>query len=96
MTLSGVVPDIDGLGVIAEMATETSSNPVFWWSEYHHILCHNIGFGSALALVVALSASRRTCTTLLAVLAFHLHLAADLVGSRGPDGYPWPMSFSPV
>ena len=93
MTLSGVVPDIDGLGVIAEIATEDSSNPVYWWSEYHHVLCHNIGFGLALAVVVAFSASRRTCTTLLAVLVFHLHLVADLVGSRGPNGYQWPIPY---
>ncbi len=93
MTLSGVVPDIDGLGVIAEIATENSSNPVYWWSEYHHVLCHNIGFGLALAVGVAFSASRRTCTTLLAVLVFHLHLVADLVGSRGPNGYQWPIPY---
>ena len=93
VTLSGVVPDIDGLGVIAEIATENSSNPVYWWSEYHHVLCHNIGFGLAIAVAVPLVASRRTCTTLLAVLAFHLHLVADLVGSRGPNGYQWPIPY---
>jgi len=26
-------------------------------------------------------------------LAFHLHLLGDLVGSRGPDGYQWPIPY---
>jgi hypothetical protein len=29
----------------------------------------------------------------LAFLAFHLHLLGDLVGSRGPDGYQWPIPY---
>ena len=32
-------------------------------------------------------------TALLALTAFHLHLLGDLVGSRGPDGYQWPISY---
>ncbi|MGW8187035.1 MAG: hypothetical protein ACWGNK_07205 [Desulfobacterales bacterium] len=30
---------------------------------------------------------------LLAVAAFHLHLLCDLVGSRGSDGYQWPIPY---
>ena len=29
----------------------------------------------------------------LAFLAFHLHLLGDLVGSKGPDGYQWPIPY---
>ena len=93
VTLAAVIPDIDGLGVFAELATENSSTPVYWWSEYHHVLCHNVGFGLLLAVSVALLAVRRTITTLLAVGVFHLHLLADLMGSRGPDGYQWPIPY---
>ena len=32
-------------------------------------------------------------TGFLALLAFHLHLLGDLVGSRGPDGYQWPIPY---
>ena len=93
VTMAAVLPDIDGLGLIAEVATENSSAPVYWWSEYHHVLCHNAGFGILIALVAALLAVRRTITTLLVILVFHLHLLADLVGSRGPDGYSWPIPY---
>jgi inner membrane protein len=30
---------------------------------------------------------------LLAMVSFHLHLLEDLAGSRGPDGYPWPIPY---
>src|SRR5260370_38133837 len=29
----------------------------------------------------------------LALVAFHLHLLEDLVGSRGPDGFNWPIPY---
>jgi len=29
----------------------------------------------------------------LAFLSFHLHLFCDLIGSRGPDGYSWPIPY---
>jgi hypothetical protein len=29
----------------------------------------------------------------MAFAAFHLHLLEDLVGSRGPDGYIWPVPY---
>jgi hypothetical protein len=93
VTVSGVVPDVDGLGLIAEIATERSESPLYWWSEYHHVLCHNVGFALVVAVVAALGASRRAWTALLAVGAFHVHLLADLVGSRGPDGYVWPIPY---
>lgn len=93
VTMSGVVLDIDALGVIAEIATENTSTPLYWWSTYHHVLCHNIGFGLILIIIVALIAVRRWITVFLALIAFHLHLLGDLVGSRGPDDYQWPIPY---
>jgi inner membrane protein len=29
----------------------------------------------------------------LALVSFHLHLIEDLAGSRGPDGYQWPIPY---
>ena len=43
VTIAGVIPDIDGLGIVAEILTRNSERPLNWWSEYHHAL-HNIGF----------------------------------------------------
>ena len=93
VTLAGIVPDLDGLGIVAEIATENTSNFMPWWSKYHHVLCHNIGFGLAVTVAVFLASVRRWKAALLALLVFHLHLIGDLVGAKGPDGYQWPIPY---
>src|SRR3954470_18828592 len=35
VTWASVVPDIDGLGIIAEWTTRNSTHPLNWWSDYH-------------------------------------------------------------
>jgi hypothetical protein len=89
---AAVAPDLDGLGLIAEIATRESREPLYWWSEYHHRLGHNLG---ACLLVTALAAValRRFWPVLLVAVSFHLHLLGDLVGARGPDGYQWPIPY---
>jgi hypothetical protein len=93
VTLAGIVPDLDGLGIVAEIATENTSNFLPWWSQYHHVLCHNLGFGLMITVTVFLASVRRWISALLALLVFHLHLIGDLVGAKGPDGYQWPIPY---
>jgi inner membrane protein len=62
-------------------------------SEYHHVFAHNLGFVLFVTVIAALIAARRSATACLAILVLHLHLLADLVGSRGPDGYQWPIPY---
>ena len=93
VTLSGVIPDIDGVGIIAELLTENTSMPLIWYSKYHHVLGHNLGLGLILVVTVFLLSIKRWVSAVLALLAFHLHLLGDLVGSRGPDGYQWPIPY---
>ncbi len=89
---AGLAPDLDGLGIFPELATRNSADPVLWWSEYHHLLAHNLAFGLLVAGAVAVI-TRRLKIGALALLAFHLHLACDLIGSKGPDGYRWPIAY---
>ena len=91
VTWASVVPDIDGLGIIAEWATRNSNHPLNWWSDYHHVLGHNIGFAILVSASAAILARQKLATTLLVFVSFHLHLLGDLVGARGPDGYQWPI-----
>ena len=93
VTVSGVIPDIDSLGIIAEKLTQGSDHPLLWWSKYHHVLAHNLGFGLFVATVVFVMAKKKWLTTGLAFLSFHLHLLGDIVGARGPDGYQWPIPY---
>lgn len=93
VTWASVVPDVDGLGIIAEWATRHSQHPLNWWSDYHHILGHNIGFAVFVSVVAAFFAQKKLTTALLVFLSFHLHLLGDLVGARGPDGDQWPIPY---
>ena len=43
--------------------------------------------------MAAALAKRRLITAGLALFAFHLHLFCDLIGSRGPEGYQWPIPY---
>ena len=93
VTWAGVVPDVDGLGIVADWLTRSFSHPLNWWGDYHHILAHNLGFALAVAVVPAILAKQRVKTTFLVLLSSHLHLLADLVGARGPDGEQWPIPY---
>lgn len=92
VTLAGVVPDVDGLGIVAEYLTRNSHHPVEWFSTYHHSL-HSLLFAIAVTGVSFALATQRWKTAGLVFLSFHIHLLEDLVGSRGPDGYQWPIPY---
>lgn len=92
VTLACVVPDIDGLGIIPELLTRNSSHPLLWFTLYHHSL-HTLAFALVVAVVSFVLASHRWKVAWLALVSFHLHLLEDLAGSRGPDGYQWPIPY---
>ena len=98
VTLAGVAPDVDGLGAIADALTKNSRHPLDWFARYHHSL-HNFGFALLVFIAAYALANQRGKTAALALLSFHIHLFEDLIGSRAPDGYQWPipylMPFSP-
>ena len=93
VTLAAVVPDLDGFGLPIEILTRNSAHPLTWWSDYHHILGHNLGFALLVTAVAAALARRKSLTALLVFGAFHLHLFCDLIGARGPDGHQWPIPY---
>ncbi len=89
---ASVASDLDGIGLFAELVTRDSDRPLFWWSEYHHVLGHNLLFALVLGALAWLF-TRKAAVSLLAVAMVHLHVACDLIGSRGPDGYQWPIPY---
>ena len=94
IAVAGVAPDLDGLGIIGEYLTRNSSRPLTWYSDYHHVLGHNVGFALIVAGVTyALSRRRRRLASALAFVSVHLHLLLDVAGSRGSDGYQWPIPY---
>ncbi len=92
VTLACVAPDIDGLGIIPELLTRNSAHPLLWFSQYHHSL-HNLAFAVVVTALAFVVAARKWKTAALAFLSFHVHLFEDVLGSRGPDGYQWPIPY---
>lgn len=93
VTAAAFAPDLDGIGIIAELATKNSADPLWWWTEYHHVLGHNLVAGIVLCGVAFSLAKRKMVTALMVFGIFHLHLLGDLMGSRAPDGYDWPIPY---
>lgn len=93
VTIAGIIPDVDGLGIIAEKLTVGTDRPLLWWTEYHHVIGHNLGFCLLVAGCVFAVSEKRWKAAGLAGLAFHLHLIGDVIGARGPDGFQWPIPY---
>jgi len=93
VTIASVIPDIDGFGILPELLTRGTSHEVFWWTEYHHTLCHNLLSAVVYTAIAAVIARARLRTSIMAFLSFHLHLLGDVIGARGPDGYQWPIPY---
>lgn len=93
VTVAGIIPDIDALGLVVEHTPLHAVIQANWFSEYHHVLAHNLGCALLIGVVSILFCRRRMVAPMLAFAAFHLHLLGDIVGSRGPDGYQWPIPY---
>lgn len=93
VTVAGIIPDIDAAGIVAEKLTIESETPLLWWTNYHHVLTHNIGFCLLVCAGVFAASRKKWTAAALAALSFHLHLLGDIIGARGPEGYPWPIPY---
>ena len=95
VTLAGILPDVDGLGLIVDFATEgLSLKQTHLYAQYHHYLLHGALGGILIAALLASFARHRWRVALLALLVFHLHLLCDFVGSRGPSPEDlWPIFY---
>ena len=93
VTVAGVIPDLDGFGLPIELLTRNSKHPLTWWSDYHHVLGHNLGFCLLVTVAGFILAGQRWKVAGLVFISFHLHLLCDLIGARGPDGEQWPIPY---
>jgi inner membrane protein len=96
VTLAGILPDADGLGIFLDLARSAYSghDSFFYYQYYHHYLTH--GWPAAILLTALLNcfARRHLRTALLCFFVFHLHLLCDLIGSRGPSPADiWPIYY---
>lgn len=97
MTLAGVLPDVDGLGMVVDVAKSLVSQEemtFLYYQKFHHLWLH--GWPAALVLAFALAgfAKQRLRVAGWCLVAFHLHLLGDLLGSRGPSPADlWPICY---
>jgi inner membrane protein len=91
VTLAGVSPDLDGLGVAADLITRGRTD---WYGTWHHLLCHNLAFAILFSVLAgAMVKGHRLRTITLAFLMVHGHFLLDLIGSKGRDGDLWPIPY---
>ena len=96
VALAGVIPDIDGLGVVWDILS--GSGKFEFYQQYHHVFGHNIFFGFLVAASGLLLGVRKQLVAVLMFVSFHLHLIGDIAGSRGLGNdfwdvpYFWPLS----
>jgi len=92
VTLAGVTPDLDGMGILLDFAA--GRHPAAGaYATYHHVLAHNLAAGVLMALLAFALARRRWVCAALGFVSFHLHLLGDLVGSAGPGGSIWTLAY---
>ena len=95
VTLAGVIPDADGLGLILDGLNHAMGHPRSnFYEHYHHLLLHGIFGACVISLLLAAFARQRLHVALLSLLLVHLHLLCDFVGSRGPTAEDlWPIFY---
>jgi inner membrane protein len=99
VTLAGIAPDLDGLGILLDIANGSfARGQVYYYPEYHHWLAHGLPAALLCSAVLAAWGRRRWRVFGLCLLVFHLHLLCDLAGSRGPGPNDfWPIYyFGPI
>jgi inner membrane protein len=89
ISVSAVIADVDGFGIVIDFLTTRTT----FYQDFHHTLGHNLLFGIFVTLIFSWFASRKFLTGILVFICFHLHLLEDLIGSRSPDGYQWPIPY---
>ncbi|KAB2654113.1 MAG: hypothetical protein DVB33_00525 [Verrucomicrobia bacterium] len=98
IALAGVIPDLDGFGMIPDVvrAVVTDQPNTFqFYHRYHHVLCHGCPGAILLCGLLVFFARERWRTFGFCLLTFHLHLLCDLLGSRGPSPSDlWPICYS--
>ena len=95
VALAGILPDLDGLGIIGDFATRALGwKKTLFYEHYHHYLLHGVFGGILIAALLAVFARQKWRVALLALAVFHLHVLLDFLGSRGPSPEDlWPVFY---
>ncbi len=96
IALAGVIPDVDGLGLIWDILSR--SGRFDFYQRFHHVFGHNIFFALLVAVSGFMLGAKKRLVAVLMFVSFHLHLLGDYIGARGIGNdfwavpYFWPLS----
>ena len=95
VALVGILPDADGLGLVADgLGRALGWKQSFFYQHYHHFLLHGALGAILIPVLLTLFARQKWRVALLSLAVFHLHLLCDFVGSRGPSPEDlWPIFY---
>lgn len=95
VTLAGILPDADGLGLVADIFNSAFRHKqTYYYGDYHHWYLHGALGAVVISTLLACFARRRVRVALLTLVVVHLHLLCDVVGSRGPSlADLWPVYY---
>ena len=95
MAWCGTLPDLDGLGAVADLANRILGRAESaHYGTYHHLVLHGLPAALLIPAILALLRTRRLSVYVWGFLAIHFHLLCDLLGSRGPSPADiWPISY---
>jgi hypothetical protein len=97
VTLAGIIPDVDGVGMVVDVVKSlvTGQELAFvYYQRFHHVWLHGWPGALLVAVLLASFGRQRLRVGLWCLVVFHLHLLCDLAGSRGPSPADlWPICY---
>lgn len=94
VAVASITPDLDGVGWLLDRANAQFGISSDFYFQFHHVFGHNLLACIAIAVLAWMVAGKQKwLTCALAFAAAHLHLLGDVMGSKGPDGYQWPITY---
>jgi len=97
VTLAGIIPDADGLGMVADVVKSlvTGQDLAFaYYQRFHHLWLHGWPAALLVAVLLASFGKQRLRVGCWCLVVFHLHLLCDLAGSRGQSPADlWPICY---
>ena len=58
-TLTGIIPDVDAVGILVDIVRPVKDDPYHWYAAYHHVLAHNLTTAIAVSVVCVFVSVKR-------------------------------------
>lgn len=84
VVIAGIIPDLDGLGIVVDFATRVLGLPeTDYYQSFHRMYGHGLPGAILIAAAAGIFGIRRFWVAIWAFISVHLHLLCDVIGARG-------------